>query len=276
MRDFEKQNADWRRSITKALPHRSEAFDELEAHLRDEIDTLIRSGTSPEQAFDLAVCKLGQPSAIDAEFDKLEQLRRPRWKPATLARWACVAIALLTLLFLVPRIGQGRMTLLLASHVLSVTIGYSTMFVIGGLAIYYVLAEGFRRTGPSQRYALGRTILQLGTISAVLTSVGIVLGMIWAKQNWGRYWAWDVKETGGAVVLLCALITVGLARFKPASYRALVPMAIIGNIGTAWGWFGANAGTAFPFLTAFIASQCLLLLAFFGILLRQPEREECR
>lgn len=28
-----------------------------------------------------------------------------------------------------------------------------------------------------------------------LLSVGIVLGAIWARRMWGRYWGWDPKET---------------------------------------------------------------------------------
>jgi ABC-type transport system involved in cytochrome c biogenesis permease subunit len=274
MRDLEKQISDWRRSMAKASKERPEALDELETHLREEIDRLVRAGTSADQAFDLAMSRLGTPAALGAEFDKLAQMRRAKWKPATLAQWACLAIPVFVLLWLVPRIGDGRMTLLLASHVLSVSIGYVTMFIIGGLAICYVFADWLQRTGPSQRYALHRAIIQLATISAVLTTIGTVLGMIWTKQNWGRYWAWDPKESGAAIVLLCALVTMAFARFKPASCRALVLMAITGNIGTAWGWFGANAEGTFPLLTAFIASQCLILLAFSATALRRSERAE--
>jgi hypothetical protein len=274
MRDLEKQISDWRHSMAKASKERPDALDELETHLREEIDRLIRAGTSADQAFDLAMSRLGTPAALGAEFDKLAQMRRAKWKPATLAQWACLAISVLAFLWLVPRIGDGGMTLLLASHVLSVTIGYGTMFIIGGLAICYVLADWFQRTGPSQRHALHRAIIRLAAISAVLTTIGTVLSMIWAKQNWGRYWAWDPKESGAAIVLLCALAIIAFAWFKPASHRALVLMAITGNIGTGWGWFGTNAGGTFPLLlTAFIASQCLILLAFSATALRRSEKK---
>lgn len=265
MPDLEKQIAEWRRSIATASKHRPDALDEFEIHLREEIDRLIRAGTSSEQAFDLAAAKLGSATALSAEFKKLEEMRRAKWKPTTLAQWACIAIAVLVFLFLVPRIGHGRMTLLLASHVLSITIGYVMMFIIGGLAICYVLAEWFNRTGPSQRYALRRTVLRLATISAVLTSIGIVLGMVWAKQNMGRYWDWDPKETGGAVVLLSAVMTGALGWLKPTSYNGLIIMGILGNIATAWGWFGVNAGThSNPLLLVFIVAHCLLLATFFA------------
>ena len=260
--------------MAKASRERPEALDELETHLREEVDCLVRAGTAADQAFDLAISRLGTPAALSAEFDKLEEMRRAKWRPATLAQWACLAVSVFVFLWMVYRVDHGIMTLLLASHVLAVLIGYVTMFIIGGLAICYVFAGWFQRTGPSQRYALHRAILRLSAISAVFTTIGTVLGMIWAKQNWDRYWAWDPKESGAVIILACALVTIALARFKPASHCALVLMAITGNIGTAWGWFGTNAGGAFPLLAAFIASQCLILLAFSATALRRPERAE--
>ncbi|HTD85108.1 MAG TPA: cytochrome c biogenesis protein CcsA [Candidatus Binatia bacterium] len=273
MRDLEKQIADWRRSIADASKHRPETLNELETHLRDEIDRLIQAGTPAEDAFTVAFTTLGSPAALCAEFDKLEQLRRAKWKPATFAQWACIAIAVLFALALVPRIGHGRMTLLLASHVLTVSVGYVMMFIIGGLAICHVLADWFQRTSSSQTYALRRTIFQLATISAVLTAIGILLGMMWAKHNWSRYWAWDPKETGAVIVLVCATFTMGVRWFRPASHNALVIMGILGNIGTGWGWLGANTfGHISPLLIAFFGTQCLLLTAFSATTwLRKPQ-----
>ena len=273
MRDLERQIREWRRSMAQTSKHRPEALDELETHLREEIDRLMRAGTAAEEAFKLAASRLGSPDAVSAEFQKLEQLRRAKWMPATLAQWGCVATGLVAALFIATRIGHGRMTLLLATHVLTVTIGYVMMFIMGGLAICHVLADWFHRTGPGQTYALRRTMFRLATISAVLTSIGVVLGMIWAKENWGRYWAWDAKETGAVIVLVCAVLTVAVRWLKPACYNALVITGILGNLGTAWGWFGANASrNVSPILIAFMASQCLLLTAFAATtFLRKPQ-----
>ena len=272
MRDLEEQIAEWRRTLVKTSGRRAEAVNELEAHLREEIGQLMAGGAPGEKAFELAVSKLGAPSALSAEFVKLEQMRRTKWKPAILAQWACMAVAVLAAAFLIPRIGGGRMTALLASHVLSVTIGYVTMFILGGLAICYILAEWFQQTGPSQRYALGRVSFQLAIVAAALTTIGIVLGMVWAKQNWGRYWAWDPKETGGAAVLACAVATVALRWFKPASHGAVVVAGVLGSVCTAVAWFGVNAamGLSAPVIV-FIAIHLLALLVFSAARLRRRE-----
>jgi len=83
MRDMEKEIAEWRRGMRETSKHRPQALDELEAHLREEIERLVRSGTSSEEAFELAVAKLGPPGAVGAEFEKLEAMRGAKWKPAT-------------------------------------------------------------------------------------------------------------------------------------------------------------------------------------------------
>jgi hypothetical protein len=273
MRDLEKKISDWRHSMAQTSKHRPEALDELETHLRDEIQRLMRAGTAADEAFGLAASRLGPADAVCAEFQKLEEMRRAKWRPATFAQWACVVTGVVVALALTPRIGHGQMTLLLFSHVLTVTIGYVTMFIVGALAICHVLSDWFDRTGHPQTYHLRRTMFRLAVVSATLTGIGIVLGMIWAKENWGRYWAWDAKETGAVIVLVCAMLPIALRWFKPTSYNALAATGLLGNIGTAWGWFGANMlGKVNPMLVAFIASQCLILMAFVATTwLRKPQ-----
>lgn len=35
-----------------------------------------------------------------------------------------------------------------------------------------------------------------------LLTLGMALGMVWAKREWGRYWGWDPKETFAAITWL--------------------------------------------------------------------------
>ncbi len=45
------------------------------------------------------------------------------------------------------------------------------------------------------------------TIGLVLLTIGNFLGAMWANESWGRYWAWDPKETWALIsILLYALI----------------------------------------------------------------------
>ncbi|MBL4697596.1 MAG: cytochrome c biogenesis protein CcsA, partial [Phycisphaerales bacterium] len=95
----------------------------------------------------------------------------------------------------------------LATHVVVVTIGYSATFFAGFLAIAYVLLGVLTPTLDSER---GKSMIKMiyGVICfATITSfVGTVLGGIWADQSWGRFWGWDAKENGAALIVLWNLL----------------------------------------------------------------------
>lgn len=70
MFDLEKELGDWREGMLKATQN-PESLDELEGHLRDEIEHLSRSGLNIEQSFQGAVAQIGRADALRAEFNKV-------------------------------------------------------------------------------------------------------------------------------------------------------------------------------------------------------------
>ena len=266
MRDLEKQIASWRHTMTQASGRRGDVLDELEMHLRDEIDRLLRAGTASDKVFDIALGNLGAPSGLAAEFNKLLRSRHAHWLPVRLARVLAVAGTLVMPLFLVLKFGNPRMDILLVSHAFSITLGYGLMFIIGGLGICSVGARWFHDPGPSQRYSALRSMLQFANLAAVCVGLGIVLGMFWAKAHLGRYWAWDAKETGGLVVFSWTLLLSAGRFIKAADGLPVMLLGILGNAVTAWAWFGTNPGSkSSPLLATFVASQVLLFLVAFAL-----------
>src|SRR4051812_31658588 len=69
----------WRKSIAAAVPG-PERVRELENHLRDHIETKVRSGISAEVAFAEAVKRIGEPNALAREFHQLGTWR-PKSRP---------------------------------------------------------------------------------------------------------------------------------------------------------------------------------------------------
>ena len=257
MRDLERQIADWRRTMAKASGHRAEVLNELEVHLRDEIDRLRGSGVSADKIFEMAVSKLGDPAPVAAEFDKLTAIPAT-WLPIKIARICVVLIALLLPALFALKVGKAGA--LLATHVVCVTLGYSMTFIIGGLGICALLAQWFGTSGPTQRHSLLRSIFQFASISAILTAIGTVLGALWAKDHMGRYWDWDLKETGAFLVFGWTALTAALGWVRVQA--AVVLLALLGNAITAWAWFGANTGgRPGPVLGAFMAAHLVLLVA---------------
>jgi ABC-type transport system involved in cytochrome c biogenesis permease subunit len=129
----------------------------------------------------------------------------------------------------------------LATHVVVVTIGYSATFFAGFLGIAYVMLGVFTPRLDRER---GKSLIKMvyGVIcfATVTSFVGTVLGGIWADQSWGRFWGWDAKENGAALIVLWNLLILHARWGGMIKDRGLVVLAIFGNIITAWSWFGTN------------------------------------
>ncbi|HMR17094.1 MAG TPA: cytochrome c biogenesis protein CcsA, partial [Mariniflexile sp.] len=52
------------------------------------------------------------------------------------------------------------------------------------------------------------------TIGLFVLAVGTFLGGVWANESWGRYWAWDPKETWALISIIVYAIVLHL-RFIP-------------------------------------------------------------
>jgi len=73
MFNLETAIANWRRQMLAAGIQTPVPLEELESHLRDEVEQLGQSGTSPSQAFATAVQRLGRANALRREFKKSER-----------------------------------------------------------------------------------------------------------------------------------------------------------------------------------------------------------
>jgi hypothetical protein len=82
MFDLEWAVAEWRRKMLACGIRFPTPLDELECHLREEIEHQVHSGVNTQQAFEAAVQRIGQASALKTEFGKLgvaaerKQMRR--------------------------------------------------------------------------------------------------------------------------------------------------------------------------------------------------------
>ncbi|HEV8523546.1 MAG TPA: cytochrome c biogenesis protein CcsA [Terriglobales bacterium] len=237
MHNLEQRIAEWRKLTMAKSGVPPETMDELENHLRETTEELVQSGLPEPEAFQRAVKQLGTAPAIASEFQKLDE---PTWVPVKVAIGTGVVVALALAIVLIARLDAGRTSFLLASHVFTVSLGYTITFLIGGLGICFVGQRCFSDFSPSRLRSLTRITFILGCIAASLTVVAVVLGMVWAKAEWGRYWAWDPKEIGGFSVvawLACFLFT---HRFAGGGARGLLVMSVLGNIVVGLAWFGAN------------------------------------
>lgn len=266
MHDLETRLRAWRRETATLLGNRREVLDELESHLREELEVELAPAVA--QAWDRALAKLGDPRALAAEFAKATP--PARWLPARLAWFAWAGLVLAIVVGAAPPI-FARGDTLLAVHVLCVLTGYLGTLLVGALGVCFAAGRLFADWDAGRSRALRRVALPLVLFAGAFTLVGVGLGMQWAQRSWNVAWSWDSKEVGGLTVILANLILAVLLLWRRVPDRLLMGLALLNNIlvGLAWfhpllgiGWNGSLAAygwSAFaPLLIAFLAVQAAL------------------
>ena len=64
---------EWRQQMLAAGIKSPVTLEELESHLREDVEHQLRSGVSPQQAFEIAIRKIGRPNVLKSEFRKNER-----------------------------------------------------------------------------------------------------------------------------------------------------------------------------------------------------------
>jgi ABC-type transport system involved in cytochrome c biogenesis permease subunit len=129
----------------------------------------------------------------------------------------------------------------LATHVTTVTLGYTATLVAG----FFAIALNFRMQASTIHHIYQDrkplTARRTAVCFATLVSfVGTVLGGIWADQSWGRFWGWDPKENGALLIVVMNALILHARWAGMIKERGLAALALVGNMVTVWSWFGTN------------------------------------
>lgn len=151
----------------------------------------------------------------------------------------------------------------LATHVITVTLGYSATFFAGLLASIYLLTHATTAwMTPARAAAMTKMVYGVVCFAMLLSFIGTVLGGIWADQSWGRFWGWDPKENGAVLVVLMNALILHARWAGMIRERGMMVLAVGGNIVTAWSWFGTNMLGVGLHSYGFIDSAVLWLMVF--------------
>lgn len=98
------------------------------------------------------------------------------------------------------------------AHVLGSFVGYGAFAVAAAMGLAYLVRTQSKGLGAMARAAGIRTLPRPDQIEGVMHravmlgfpvfALATVLGAFWAYEAWGRYWAWDPKETWALLVCL--------------------------------------------------------------------------
>src|SRR3954465_11462935 len=90
MFDLDQAIAEWRRQMLAEGIKTPVPLDELESHLREDVEQQTRTGADMEEAFRQAVERIGKAEKVREEFGKIEDAKRAR-NQELLRRWSVIA-----------------------------------------------------------------------------------------------------------------------------------------------------------------------------------------
>ena len=209
MFDREQAIADWRRQMLAAGIKTPIPLEELENHLRDEIERQTASGLSEAEAFPAAVQEIGPAQAVQNEFRKVEAIKEDRL-------WQNVQIMLMAFTGLVPILLAsagfskhgvfGEMTPGQLIAALAAVAAFSLLAWSGRLSyrlfpvipakrtrdaihLIYILPMAlwwlaFRLLLPHYDFTVGQLFVTL--LWALLPPMGACIGLIWGMETAAR------------------------------------------------------------------------------------------
>lgn len=163
----------------------------------------------------------------------------------------------------------------LATHVVCVTIGYSSTFLAGFISLLYIMRRVLKvQASADEAISFERMVYGIVCFSTFFSFLGTILGGIWADQSWGRFWGWDPKENGALLIVIWNALILHAKWGRFTDGMILMVMAVFGNIITAFSWFGVNMlgiglhsygfmDKAFVWLMVFIISQVIFMIIGF-------------
>ena len=155
MPDLEPQIAEWRLQMLNAGIKTPVPLEELESHLREDIDRRMKAGADILDAFEIAARRLGEAAVLEMEFKHVGATERKRMK-----RIVAILAALLGMVFglsmVLPQLGQWSRTGVMRS-LLFLLLGV-TLVLVGGSTAFY----GIR----THRESRGRKLISVGIVAA--------------------------------------------------------------------------------------------------------------
>ena len=126
----------------------------------------------------------------------------------------------------------------LTIHVFTIALGFAGM-ILSGVVAHVAL---FRASSEKEHAATPLDSLLYGTLvfGAVFTTLGTLLGGVWADYAWGRFWGFDPKECGALFVILWAMLLLHLRSGRLVNARSFALLNCFNVVVTFLCWFGVN------------------------------------
>ena len=156
-------------------------------------------------------------------------------------------------------------SVLLKYHVTTVLVSYGLIALGFVCSLFYLGSHYFGKAAPAPLASpeeAGLAAVAVGEVSATKAKlladldtaqmivlqlafwtlgVGILLGAWWADHSWGRWWAFDPKETWALLTWIIYLIVIHVRIAAPAKKGLTTAwLSVVGFIVMLWTYFGVN------------------------------------
>lgn len=128
----------------------------------------------------------------------------------------------------------------LATHVTTVTMGYSAGLLAGALAGIYLVAQALGLGRPAMRHSIARMVYGAVCFGTFFALAGTILGGLWANDSWGRFWGWDPKENGALLIILWNLAILHAWWGGHIQRAGLCALSVLGAMVVSISWWGVN------------------------------------
>ncbi len=174
MFDLEQSIADWRRQMLAAGIKTPVPLEELEIHLREEIERQMQSGFNSQQSFEFAVRRIGRGFDLKTEFAKAkgllgltDEIGQKRINRFLGALW--LAQSLWGLIILLPVLGQ-----VLPFPRIWLTLGFFYLAYLAFVLIIFI-AGAFGSVLLFQGAKLGHSIIRIIALVSIIERAAEIL-----------------------------------------------------------------------------------------------------
>ena len=131
-----------------------------------------------------------------ASFGQNNERSQQMTRAIGLAAAAMFCVALFMVVFIAPRgdlRSGGDAQRIFYFHLASVWVGFGAWIVTAVCSIRYLKTRDLK---------FDRISVSSAEIGAVFLTIGLLMGMIWARPTWNTWWTWDFKLTLSALQIL--------------------------------------------------------------------------
>jgi cytochrome c-type biogenesis protein CcsB len=139
-------------------------------------------------------------------------------------------------------------SLWLVSHVTFIFVGEAGMALACGLGVLYLIQEkAIKSKKPGFFFRRLPSLDQLDSAGYgcilggfLMMTLGLIMGVVYAKTIWGRFWSWDPKEVWSGITWLLYAVMIHLRLSVGWQGRRSAIMAIIGFATVLFTFLGVN------------------------------------